>query len=115
MTTGRAAEIAGRTVESLSRLERQWMKRRICGFCEVYLTGNRCGALSGLYTLPVIEGVRDKEEVVDLGPPCDMDQRRAHALQNYHPRKQPAVEQGSDVREQAALRLIAALVPGDPT
>ena len=74
-------------VKNLTRLERRWLKSRICGFCEISLMSRCCGAHSGLYTLPVIEGVRDKEEIVDLGPPCDMDERRAHALAQYKPRR----------------------------
>jgi hypothetical protein len=80
------AESPRRTVESLSRLERQWCKRRYCGFCEAPLLGSLCYAHSGEYELPVIEGVRDKPEIVDLGPPCDMDAARARALEHYKPR-----------------------------
>ena len=75
-----------RTVASLSRLERQWLKRRVCGFCEAPMLGKLCYAPSGEHELPVIEGVRDKPEIVDLGPPCDMDENRAKALAHYKPR-----------------------------
>lgn len=66
----------------------------MCGFCEVRLLGSFCGGYSGEHVLPVIAGVRDKEEVVDLGPPCDMDERRAHALQHYKPRAAQRPERG---------------------
>lgn len=75
-----------RTLASLTKLERAWLRRRVCGFCEAKLVGTMCYAHSGLHTLPIIEGVRDKEEVVDLGPPCDMDVQRAKALATYKPR-----------------------------
>lgn len=75
-----------RPVQSLTRLERKWLKRRYCGFCEASLMGKSCFALSGEYALPVIEGVRDQEEIVNLGPPCDMDMKRAQALTFYKPR-----------------------------
>lgn len=75
-----------RTVASLSRLERQWLRRRFCGFCEISALSSSCGAASGIHTLPIIEGVRDQEEEVDLGPPCDMDEGRAAALRLYKPR-----------------------------
>ena len=71
----------------MTPLARRWIKSRICGFCEVYLTAKHCGAPHGLYTMPIIKGVRDKEEVVDLGPPCNMDERRAAALATYKPRR----------------------------
>jgi hypothetical protein len=83
-----------RVMASLSRLERAWLKRRHCSFCEALLTSANCGAHSGPHTLPIIEGVRDKEVVVDLGPPCDMDERRAHALQHYKPRPPNLSHQG---------------------
>lgn len=76
----------GRTLESLTRLERKWLSRRYCGWCEQSALAKRCGAMCGPYTLPVIEGVRDQEEVVNLGDPCDMDERREHALKSYKPR-----------------------------
>lgn len=75
-----------RTVASLTRLERKWLNRRHCGFCEAPLIGAHCYAHSGEHVLPIIEGVRDAEEVVDLGPPCNMDERRADALSRYKPR-----------------------------
>lgn len=78
-----------RTVASLSPLERAWLKRRVCGFCECSMLRQRCGGGFGLHELPVIEGVRGKPEIVDLGPPCDMDERRAHVLASYKPRKPP--------------------------
>ena len=81
---GRVA--VGRSVASLDRFERAWCKRRYCGFCAAPLLGSVCYAHSGEHTLPVIEGVRDEEEVVDLGPPCDMDERRGLALLHYRPR-----------------------------
>lgn len=75
-----------RTIASLTRLEKQWLKRRYCGFCDASALGSMCYAYSGEYALPIVDGVRDKEEVVDLGPPCDMDERRAHWLTFYKPR-----------------------------
>ena len=42
--------------------------------------------MSGEYALPVVEGVRDQEEIVQLGPPCNMDEKRAKALAHYMPR-----------------------------
>ncbi len=75
-----------RTTASLSRLEKLWLKRRVCGFCEIGLLSRSCGGYSGPHTLPIIEGVRDEEEVVDLGPPCNMDEKRAAALRHYRPR-----------------------------
>lgn len=75
-----------RTIASLSKLERAWLKRRFCGWCEAPALGSHCYAQSGNHVLPVIEGVRDKPETIDLGPPCDMDQRRAEALELYKPR-----------------------------
>lgn len=75
-----------RPVASLSRLEKAWLRRRYCGWCEAWALSARCGAQHGKHILPIIEGVRDQEEIVDLGPPCDMDERRAKALQQYKPR-----------------------------
>lgn len=72
--------------DGLTKLQRAFLKRRVCGFCEVSLLASHCGALSGEYALPIIEGVRDQEEVVDLGPPCNMAERRASALAAYKPR-----------------------------
>lgn len=80
------AEALARTVASLSKQERQWCRRRYCGFCEASLLGSMCYAQSGEHTLPIIEGVRDQEEVIDLGPACDMDKRRGQALAAYKPR-----------------------------
>ena len=79
--------LVSRSVASLSRLEKRWLRERYCGFCEAPMLGSRCYALSGDYELPVIEGVRDKPEIVDLGPPCNMDERRAHALMQYRARQ----------------------------
>ena len=76
-----------RTMESLSKLERRYIRRRVCGFCEVNLSSYRCGGYHGPHTLPIIEGVRNEEETVDLGPPCNMDEKRAMALQYYKPRR----------------------------
>ena len=76
----------GRTVASLTRLEKAWCRRRFCGFCEAPLLGSCCYAYSGEYELPAIDGVRDTPEVVNLGPACDMDKRRAVALTHYRPR-----------------------------
>ena len=81
-----AGEIPPRPMESLSRLERKWIKRHYCGWCEIRLSASSCGAMCGPYALPVVEGVRGREEVVDLGKPCDMDVRRAVALTHYKPR-----------------------------
>jgi hypothetical protein len=92
-------ELDRRTLASLTRLERQWCKRRYCGFCDAPLLGSHCYAYSGEYELPVVEGVRDKPEIVDLGPPCDMDIARAAALKHYVPR--PTRQRGP---ERAALR-----------
>lgn len=75
-----------RTLDSLTRLGRRWLSSRFCGFCEASCLGRDCGALSGKYALPIIEGVRDEEEVIDLGPPCNMDARRAKWLTSYKPR-----------------------------
>ena len=75
-----------RTLESLTRLERNWLKRRFCGFCETSCLAKRCGAMSGPHVLPPVEGVRDKPETVDLGQPCDMDIRRSVWLASYKPR-----------------------------
>jgi hypothetical protein len=83
-------EMGERTVASLSRLEKAWLRRRHCAFCEAPLLGSLCYAHSGEYELPVIEGVRDKPEVIDLGPKCNMDERRAIALQHYRPRTHAA-------------------------
>lgn len=76
-----------RTIESLTRLERQWLKRRRCSVCEAPALGQHCYALSGTYTLPIVDGVRDQEEEIDLGPPCNMDERRGEALKQYNPRR----------------------------
>lgn len=73
-------------VKSLPKLQRQWLKRRRCGFCEISVLSPRCCGYSGEYELPVIEGVRDKAEIVALGPPCNMDERRAQCLAQYKPR-----------------------------
>jgi len=75
-----------RTVASLTRLERKWLKVRHCSFCEAPMLGSYCYAYSGEHVLPIIEGVRDAEETINLGPPCNMDERRAHALTHYRPR-----------------------------
>jgi len=75
-----------RTVASLSRLEKAWLRVRYCGFCDARLLGSSCYALSGMYELPVVAGVRDRPEMVDLGPGCDMDEKRAQALKSYRPR-----------------------------
>jgi len=75
-----------RTVESLTRLEKAWLKRRLCGWCEVNLLGKNCYAMTGKYILSPIKGVREKEEVMDLGKPCNMDEQRAEALKHYRPR-----------------------------
>jgi hypothetical protein len=87
------AERPKRTMASLSRLERAWIGRRGCGFCDAPLSGSRCYAPSGSYVLPVIEGVRDKEELIDLGPPCNLDERRAAALKHYKPRARAAMDE----------------------
>jgi hypothetical protein len=79
-------ELVARPVASLTRLEKAWLKQRYCGFCEAPLLGSLCYAHSGEYELPVIEGVRDKPEIVDLGPKCNMDERRVKALGHYRPR-----------------------------
>jgi hypothetical protein len=81
------AAVAKRDLASLTKLERQWLKGRMCGFCEANMLGSSCYAHSGEWTLSPLEGVRDKEEVIDLGPPCDMDERRAQALTFYRPRQ----------------------------
>ena len=72
--------------EQFTRLERAWLKRRVCGFCEIGLMSNCCGSYKGEHTLPIIEGVRDQEEIIDLGPGCDMPEKRQAALLQYKPR-----------------------------
>lgn len=78
------SETAPRTLASLTKLERQWLRRRYCGWCEQSALASRCGAIDAPYTLRVIDG--ERERVVDLGPPCDMDERRGNALLGYKPR-----------------------------
>lgn len=75
-----------RTLASLSRLEKQWLKRKHCAWCEAPCLGKSCYSHSGMHELPVIEGVRDEPVMVDLGPPCNMDERRAQWLKSYKPR-----------------------------
>ena len=65
----------GRTLESLSRLERKWLRRRFCGWCEISCLATKCGARS------------------DLTPSCDMDERRAKWLESYKPRTTPAKDE----------------------
>jgi hypothetical protein len=84
-------------VQALPKQARRWMRSRICGWCEISLMSRRCGGYSGEHTLPVIEGVRDEEEVVDLGPACNMDERRGLALKHYKPRKHPLTQTPSSV------------------
>lgn len=79
--------MSGRPISSLTKLEKAWLRRRVCGFCEASLLGSSCCAYSGEHVLPVVEGVRDAEETVDLGPPCNMDEQREKALAHYKPRK----------------------------
>lgn len=79
-------EREARTVASLSKHERAWLKRRVCGFCEIGMLSTCCGGYSGEMELPAIEGVRDEPELIDLGPPCNMDEKRAKALAHYKPR-----------------------------
>lgn len=81
-----------RTIASLTRLEKNWLRNKHCGFCETSCLGDTCFAYSGSHVLPVIEGVRDQEEVVDLGPPCNMDEKRAGWLKSYKPRKTPGAK-----------------------
>lgn len=75
-----------RPVASLTRLEKAWLRRRQCGFCEAPMLGSLCYALEGPYALPVIDGVRESEEIINLPPKCDMDERRAAALKQYKAR-----------------------------
>jgi len=81
-----AGVIAGR-LDSLSKLERKWLSRRVCGWCETSMLASRCGAMCGTMMLPAIEGVRDHEVEVELGAPCNMDEKRAAALKCYRPRE----------------------------
>jgi len=69
-----------RPLASLTRLERKWLKGRLCGWCEVRLTASRCGAMCGSFS-PVPET-----------EPCDMDVKRATALQRYSPRARASGE-----------------------
>lgn len=85
-----------RTVESLTRLEKAWLKRRLCGWCEVNLLGKNCYAMTGKYILSPIKGVLEKEEVMDLGKPCNMDEQRAEALKHYKPRATAIREMGGE-------------------
>jgi hypothetical protein len=73
-----------RSLESLTRLERRWLKRRECGLCEAPLHRNTCYAMTGSLT---INGRK-----VNLGPQCSIekhDQRRGNALASYRPRGKP--------------------------
>lgn len=81
------SDIESRPVASLTRLEKAWLRVRVCGFCEARLLGSSCYAMRGEYVLPIVEGVRDREETIDLGEPCNMDKLRARALLSYKPRK----------------------------
>lgn len=85
MTPEQIAE-GRRTIASLLRLEKAWCRRHRCGWCDASLLASHCYALSGKYTLGVVEGVRDREETINLGEPCNMDEVRAKALAQYKPR-----------------------------
>lgn len=89
-------QLAARPVSSLTRLEKQWCKRRHCGFCEASLLGQQCYAMSGKYVLPAMQGVRSRAKTIELGPPCNMDQRRAQALQHYKPRAKAHLNEGAE-------------------
>jgi hypothetical protein len=95
----------GRTLESLTRLEKRWLKGRFCRFCDAPCLGSLCYAYSGEYVLPVIDGVRDKEETVDLGPACNMDEMRASWLAHYKPRpaKVDRSPEGSETRSGSTV------------
>ncbi len=71
-----------RPVDSLTRLERKWLKRRYCGFCEASLVGNSCYAMRGAFA------------PVPTAKPCNMDVQRAKALQHYKPRASLLSEKG---------------------
>ncbi len=57
-----------RGLDTLTRLERQWLRRRFCGWCDISCLATRCGAR------------------FDMGTPCNMDRQRAVWLQSYKPR-----------------------------
>ena len=58
----------GRPLETLTRLEKAWLKRRVCWLCEMRLDRNACGSM----------GARCTTE--------QHDARRGKALASYKPR-----------------------------
>jgi hypothetical protein len=71
-----------RSVESLTKLERNWLKRRECGWCEAQLHSNTCYAMTG--------SVEINGRTLRFGGACsveDRDYRRGIALATYKPRK----------------------------
>lgn len=81
-----ADEHAPRTPESLTRLERAWLKRRACAWCEAPTHVNACYAMQGSMRV----GPRGDRSTFKFPPQCtdaELNERRGRWLaEAYKPR-----------------------------